>query len=329
MSPLVVVTDSDLPSAGAEERLLAAAGLDARRAGCRSEQDVIDRCAGADALIVQWAPVSARVLDALPGLRMISRLGIGYDMIDVDAATARGVAVANTPDYCIEEVACHTLALVLDQARGVAVLDRAVRSGRWAAPASYPDAARPSTTTVAVIGYGRIGVRVAASLRAIGFRVLVHDRYVSERRIRSAGLVPATLAEALGGADIVTLHVPLTVDTQHMIDAAAIAAMRPGARLVNTCRGGLVDESALAHALQAGHLAGAGLDVFEAEPPPAESPLRELAMVTLSPHAAWYSAAALADLPVLATRQVIDFLAGKPVAAIVNPGYAEASRAAG
>ena len=329
MSALVVVTDSDLPSAGAEERLLAAAGLRARRADCRSEQDVIDRCAGADALIVQWAPVSARVLDALDGLRMISRLGIGYDMIDVAAATARGVAVANTPDYCIEEVACHTLALVLDQARGVRALDGAVRSGRWAAPASYPAAARPSTTTVAVIGYGRIGVRVAAALRAIGFRVLVHDRYVSERRIRDDGLVPATLADALAEADIVTLHVPLTAATQHMIDAAAMAAMRPGARLVNTCRGGLVDERALAAALRAGHLAGAGLDVFEAEPPPAESPLRELATVTLSPHAAWYSAAALADLPVLATRQVIDFLAGKPVAAIVNPGYAEASRAAG
>ena len=172
-------------------------------------------------------------------------------------------------------------------------------------------------------------MRVAAALRAIGFRVLVHDRYVSERRIRDDGLTPATLAEALAGADILTLHVPLTADTQHMIDAAAIAAMRRGARLVNTCRGGLVDERALADALRAGHLAGAGLDVFEAEPPPAESPLRELPTVTLSPHAAWYSAAALADLPVLATRQAIDFLAGRPVAAIVNPGYAEASRAAG
>ena len=329
MSPLVCITDSDLPSGGAEELLLGDAGLEARRCSCTSEQDVIEQCAGADALIVQWAPVSAAALDALPTVRMVSRLGIGYDMIDVDAATERGVAVANTPDYCIEEVACHTLALVLDQARGVAELDRAVRSGRWAAPASYPDAARPSTTAVAVIGYGRIGVRVAQSLRAIGFRVLVHDRYVSDRRIRADGLEPATLDEALAGADIVTLHVPLTADTQHMIDAGAIASMRRGARLVNTCRGGLVDERALAGALRDGHLAGAGLDVFEAEPPPAESPLRELQAVTLSPHAAWYSAGALADLPVLATRQAIDFLAGRPVASIVNPGYAEASRAAG
>jgi D-3-phosphoglycerate dehydrogenase / 2-oxoglutarate reductase len=329
VSPLVVVTDSDLPSDGAEERMLREAGLEARRADCASEQDVIERCGGADALIVQWAPISARVLDALPAVRMISRLGIGYDMIDVEAATARGVAVANTPDYCIEEVACHTLALVLDQARGVVGLDRAVRAGRWAAPASYPDAARPSTTTIAVIGYGRIGVRVAAALRATGFEVLVHDRFVSDRSIRDDGHVPVTLADALGRADVVTLHVPLTAETQHMIDAGAIAAMRPGARLVNTCRGGLVDERALADALERGHLAGAGLDVFEAEPPPAESPLRSLPQVTLSPHAAWYSRAALADLPVLATRQAIDFLAGRPVAAIVNPDYASAEKAAG
>lgn len=329
MSALVVITDSDLASDGAEERLLAEAGLECRRAACRSEQDVIDRCAGADALIVQWAPISARVLDALAGVRMVSRLGIGYDMVDVEAATERGVAVANTPDYCIEEVACHTLALVLDQARGVVALDGAVRGGRWAAVASYPDAARPSTTTVAVIGWGRIGARVAAALAAIGFRVLVHDRYVADGTIREQGHTPVELAEALATADIVTLHVPLTAETRHMIDARALAGMRRGARLVNTCRGGLVDETALADALGSGHLAGAGLDVFEAEPPPAESPLRALASVTLSPHAAWYSAEALADLPVLATRQAIDFLAGRPVAAIVNPAYAVASRAAG
>jgi len=329
MTSLVVITDSDLPSGGAEERLLDEAGILNRRAACRSEQDVIDQCVGADALIVQWAPISARVLDALPGVRLISRLGIGYDMIDVEAATERGVAVANTPDYCIEEVACHTLALVLDQARGVVALDAAVRAGRWAAAKSFPDAARPSTTVAAVVGYGRIGARVAAGLAGLGFRVLVHDRHVADRAVREAGHTPVSLSEALAGADIVTLHVPLTAETQHMIDARALAGMRPGARLVNTCRGGLVDEAALVAALESGQLAGAGLDVFEAEPPPPESPLRSLSTVTLSPHAAWYSAAALADLPVFATRQAIDFLAGRAVAAIVNPGYAVADRAAG
>jgi D-3-phosphoglycerate dehydrogenase / 2-oxoglutarate reductase len=322
MTPLVVITDSDLPSGGIEERLLDEAGVASRRAACRSEQDVIEQCAGADALIVQWAPISGRVLDALPGVRMISRLGIGYDMVDVAAATERGVAVANTPDYCIEEVACHTLALVLDQARGVVALDAAVRSGTWAAVGSYPGAARPSATTVAVIGYGRIGARVAAALAAVGFRVLVHDRYVADRAVRDAGHTPVSLEEALSQADVLTLHVPLSDETRHLVDARALAAMRPGARLVNTCRGGLVDEAALAAALESGQIAGAGLDVFEAEPLPDGSPLRRLPSVTLTPHAAWYSAQALADLPVFATRQAIDFLAGRPVAAILNPGYA-------
>jgi D-3-phosphoglycerate dehydrogenase / 2-oxoglutarate reductase len=152
--------------------------------------------------------------------------------------------------------------------------------------------------------------------------VLVHDRYVADRAVRDAGHTPVSLEEALSQADILTLHVPLSDETRHMVDARALAAMRPGARLVNTCRGGLVDEAALAAALESGQIAGAGLDVFEAEPLPDGSPLRRLPAVTLTPHAAWYSAQALADLPVFATRQAIDFLAGRPVAAILNPGYA-------
>jgi D-3-phosphoglycerate dehydrogenase / 2-oxoglutarate reductase len=319
MSALVAITDSNLPSNGVEEQLLEAAGLRALRAECRTEDEVIERCQDAEALIVQWVPIGARTLDALPTVRFISRLGIGYDMIDVDAATARGVAVANTPDYCIDEVVCHTLALILDRLRSISTLDRAVREGRWAAVADAPTAVRPDATTVAVIGYGRIGSRVAAALRAIGFRVLVHDPLVEHELIVRDGARPVDLESALAEADCVTLHAPLTPATQHMIDRDALALMRPGAVLVNTCRGGLVDEDALAEALAAGHPAAAALDVFEREPLPGDSPLRSLAQVTLTPHAAWYSPQALADLPVYATRQVIDFLAGRPVAAIVNP----------
>ena len=173
---LVAITDSDLPSNHIEEELLEGAGLRALRADCTTEDEVIERCQGADALIVQWVTVGERALDALPTVRFISRLGIGYDMIDVEAATEHGVAVANTPDYCIDEVVCHTLALILDRLRSISTLDRAVREGRWAAVADAPRAVRPHATTIAVIGYGRIGSRVGAALRAIGFQVLVHDR---------------------------------------------------------------------------------------------------------------------------------------------------------
>jgi D-3-phosphoglycerate dehydrogenase / 2-oxoglutarate reductase len=324
VSALVVITDSDLPSQEVEERLLDEAGLRCRRANCRSEEDVLEHGRDADALIVQWAPVSARVLDGLPRLRFVSRLGIGYDMIDVEAATAAGVGVANTPDYCLEEVTCHTVALVLDRARGIVSLDRSVRGGEWAAASGYPDAARPSLWTVAVIGYGRIGRRVARALAAIGFRVVVHDPYQAGELIEADGHEPVRLEQALREADLVSLHAPLTDETKHLIDRTAMSAMRPGAHLVNTCRGGLVDERALVEALRHGDLAGAALDVFETEPLPAESPLREMPQVTLTPHSAWYSRAALEDLPAIATRQVIDFLAGRPVPSVVNPGYADA-----
>jgi D-3-phosphoglycerate dehydrogenase len=319
MSALVAITDSDLPSHGVEEVLLEGAGLRALRAECRTEDEVIERCQGAEALIVQWVPIGGRALDALPTVRFISRLGIGYDMIDVEAATVRGVAVANTPDYCIDEVVCHTLALILDRLRSISALDRAVREGRWAAVADAPTAVRPEATTVAVVGYGRIGSRVGATLRAIGFQVLVHDPLVAPERIVADGLRPVALDAALAEADCVTLHAPLTPATHHMLDADALAMMRPGAVLVNTCRGGLVDEDALAEALATGRPGAAALDVFEREPLPANSALRSLPGVTLTPHAAWYSPQALADLPVFATRQVIDFLAGRPVPAIVNP----------
>src|SRR5262249_44937653 len=152
-----------------------------------TEDDVIGAGAGADALIVQWAPITARVLDALPQVRLISRLGIGYDMIDVDAASARGVAVANTPDYCVEEVTAHAVAMLLALARGVVALDRAVREGTWDAPASFPLAGRPSEQAVAVVGLGRIGSRVATALRALGFEVLGVDPQLTAEEAAAFG----------------------------------------------------------------------------------------------------------------------------------------------
>jgi D-3-phosphoglycerate dehydrogenase len=318
--PLIVITDSTLPTGGLEERLLAEAGMRCRRAAAGTEDEVIEAAAGADALIVQWAPISARVLDALPGVRLVSRLGIGYDMIDVEAASARGVAVANTPDYCVEEVAAHSVALLLALARGVVALDRAVRAGSWNGPADHPRASRPSEQAVAVVGLGRIGSRVAVALRALGFRVLAVDPFLDAGRAAELGVEPATLEEALERADHVTLHVPLTAKTAHLIDGPALARLRPGATLVNTCRGGLVDEAALVDALRAGRLAGAALDVYEREPLPPSSPLRDLDGVILSPHAAWYSPAALRDLPRDATVQVIDHLQGRRIRSIVNAG---------
>ena len=324
MRDLVVITDSDLPSHHAEERMLEEAGFNVARAACRTEDEVIEAGRGASALIVQWATVGERAFTALPDLRFISRLGIGYDMIDVDAAARHGVAVANTPDYCIEEVVTHTLALILDRVRGITAHDRSMREGGWAPIAAFPAAARPSAQTLAVIGYGRIGSRVAAAAAAIGFDVTVHDPLVPADRIAADGLRAADLDEALSESDVITLHAPLTEGTRHMIDVERLASMREGAILVNTCRGGLVDEAALAEALRVGRLGGAALDVFEREPLDAASALRQLPHLTLTSHSAWYSPSSLRDLPLYATRQVIAFLRGEPVATIVNANSAAA-----
>jgi D-3-phosphoglycerate dehydrogenase / 2-oxoglutarate reductase len=288
---LVVITDSDLGE-GVEEEVLEAAGHEVRRGAARSPEAIVEAAAGAEALIVQWAPITAEVLAELPALRFVSRLGIGVDMVDLEAATACGVAVANTPDYCIDEVVAHTVAFVLAATRGIVPHDRALRAGGWAPIATYPDAARPADRTVAVVGLGRIGSRVATQLQALGYRVL--------------GVDPLA---------------PVTAATRHLIDEEALRRMRPGAILVNTCRGGLVDEPALLAALADGRLGGACLDVFEREPLPASSPLRSAERVVLSAHAAWYSPAALAELPRSAAVQVVDFLAGRTVPSIVNPGY--------
>ena len=192
-----------------------------------------------------------------------------------------------------------------------------LKGGDWAPIAAYPEAARPSQRTVAVIGLGRIGARVATQLGALGYGVLGVDPVAPV----PAGVEPATLDDAIGAADIVTLHLPLTAQTHHMLDASAFRRMRRGAVLVNTCRGGLVDESALLAALTDGRLGAAYLDVFEQEPLPASSPLRTAERVVLSAHAAWYSPSALAELPRSAAAQVVDFLAGRTVPSIVNPGY--------
>ena len=320
--PFILVSDCDLPGTVIEDSLRQA-GLRAERSASGGLDDIAALGADAEGLVVQWAQITGELMDRMPKLRVISRVGIGYDMVDVEAATARGIAVANTPSYCIEEVAAHTIAMIMTQARGLPAYDRAVRAGTWKAVDARPLAVRPSTTTVSVLGFGRIGSIVARGCRALGFRVLVADPYASAEAVRDAGCELVEIPDAVAGADILTLHVPLTDATRHLIDAATLATMRQGAVVVNTCRGPLIDEEALAASLRAGHLGAAALDVFAGEPLAVDSPLRDLDQVLLTPHAAWYSPEALADLPVHAAENVIRFLAGESVP-IVNPTFADA-----
>ena len=287
----VVITDCDHPDVAAEQRIFGQAGLDVELASCRTEGEVIAAGKGAVALLTQYAPVSGDVLARLPECRAVGRYGTGVDNIDTVAARARGVALVSVPDYSLEEVANHSIALILALVRGVVRLDASVHSGRW----DFRDAGqvrRASAQQLGIVGLGHIGAAVASRALALGFAVAAHDTAVRD----VDGVSMLSFAELLATSDVISLHVPLSQATRHLLDDAAFALMKPGAVLVNTARGGLVDPAALAGALDSGRLAGAALDVFDPEPPAAGNPLLRDERVIVTPHAAFYSEESLAEL---------------------------------
>jgi D-3-phosphoglycerate dehydrogenase len=270
-----------------EHAAIGQAGGELVLGNCGSEEEVIAKAAEAEIVLVSWSRfVTPGVMDALPHLRLIARWGVGYDMIDADAATERGNAVVNTPTSCVEEVAEHAIALLLACGRGLVWSHERMRAGGYVFP-SFP-IRRISGQTLGVVGCGRIGSKVARRAIGLGLRVIAYDKYRPDRELRELGVEPRSFDDVLASADYVSLHVPLDRTTRHLIDAAALAKMRPEAYLVNTSRGAVIDQEALVAALRAGRLAGAGIDVFEQEPLPADHPLRSLEHVVLTPHvAAW------------------------------------------
>lgn len=312
----VVITDCDHDTIDEELAVAAAREISLDLAQCRTEDDVILAARDADAIVVQYAPITDRVLAALPRLRAIGRYGVGVDTVDVAAATARGIAVCNVPDYGTEDVSDHAIALALSLVRGIAQLDRAMRAGEYAITHIKP-LHRTKDTVFGVVGLGRIGLATARKARALGFTVLGCDR--REVREHPEGIEVVDFDALLSRSDVVSLHVPFDDSTRHLIDAAAIARMKNGAMLVNTCRGGVVDTAAVIAALRIGALKGAGLDVFEEEPLPAESELYELPGATLTPHAAWYSEESESELKRRVVENVVDVCQGLEPRDILNP----------
>jgi D-3-phosphoglycerate dehydrogenase len=313
--PLVVITDCDHHTTAVEERLFAKAGVEVRLPQAQAEADVIREAGQADGIICQYAPMTARVFDGLPRLRIVSKYGVGYDTVDVAAATARGILVANVPDYCIEEVSDHALALLLDLWRGTTFYDRAVRSGTWSAEMKKP-MLRLAGRTLGILGGGRIGSRLAEKAVGIGMAVIGSDPYVSAW---PAGVRGVDLTTLLAEADAISIHCPLTAGTRHLVGEAVLRQMKPSAFLVNTGRGGVVDTAALIRALREGWIAGAALDVHETEPLPADSPLYGLPNVIVNPHAAWYSEDSVLELKRRAAENVLAALRGERPRTPVNP----------
>lgn len=309
----VAIADNAFAPVDLERELFAEINAEVRFArDALTEDAVLELARGCDAILCDAAPITRRVLEALPSVRVVSEYGIGVDNIDVAAATQLGVWVANVPGFCAEEVSDHTIAAILALARRLVALDRIVRSGGWGAGAAGT-MRRLNTQTVGLIGFGRIAQLVARKASALGMRVLAHSPHTTEERAATVGAVAASLDDLLRNADFVCLHAPATPDTRGMIDARALGLMKPTAYLVNVGRGSLVDEGALVDALRGGGIAGAALDVFAQEPPDPSNPLLKLENVLLSPHAAFYTEESLRDLQTSAARNAIAALtAGRP-----------------
>jgi D-3-phosphoglycerate dehydrogenase len=314
----VVITDHSFPEVSVERKLIEAAGGSLEVASCKTDEDVIAAARDADALLVQWAPITERVLRSLPRCKVVIRYGIGVDNIDLEAAKGMGVSVANVPDYCVDEVADHSLALALTLGRQVlATFDR-MKVGNWKIT---PPAPMPAfrDMTFAVAGLGRIGRAVLGRARAFGFRLAAYDPVPPQEVFRDAGARQLSLDEAFAEADILSVHVPLNAGTRHLVSMDRLRAMKRTALLINTSRGGLVDTQALAAALKDGLIAGAGLDVFEEEPLPPFHPLLHCPNAVLTSHTAWFSEASVSRLQRLAAEEAVRGLRGLPLKNCVNP----------
>jgi D-3-phosphoglycerate dehydrogenase len=313
----VLVTDADYSSLDIEAEVLAAAGHELVAASCGTPEEVIAAAAGVDALLVQFAPITAEVFEALPQLRLLSRYGVGVDVVDTEAARDHGVWVCNVPDYETTEVAMHAVAMLLALLRNVAGHDREVRAGHW----DYHlggQLRRPSSLTLGVVGLGRIG-GMAAERAAPWFGAVVgYDPYLTDSDWPNR-LERLSLEDLFARSSAVTLHLPLTDTTRGLIGTDLLGRMPSGSYLVNTARGGLVDLDALLEALDSGRLAGVALDVLPQEPPPQDHPLLSHPRALITPHVAWYSAEAEVELRRKAAQNIVDWArTGRPTYAVVE-----------
>ena len=317
--PKILVTDHSFASLDIEQRILEPLGavLDAHQ--CKTAEQLLPLVADADAVLTQFSPLSAPVIAAMKKVCVIVRYGIGVDNVDLEAAKQHGIPVCNVPNYCIDEVADHTLAFILAVTRQVVPNCLGVRDGRWSLAVPLAAMRTLRGLSVGVVGFGRIGRAVVGRLRVFGGAIHVFDPAVDPHEIESAGAVAvASLDELLPRSDILTLHCPSTAQTRRMLDGARLATMKRGSILINLARGDLVDTQALVAALQDGHLAAAALDVCSPEPIPPNHPLLHMPNVLVSAHVASCSARAARMLRETAAGLVARRLRGEALSNVVN-----------
>jgi D-3-phosphoglycerate dehydrogenase len=323
--PKVLYTDYDYRDIELELALFRRQGIEVVAAQCRTEEDVIAAGRGCFGALVQYAPITERVVAALPGLGIVSRIGAGYDTVDTEACARHGVWVSNSPDYGVGEVATHALGLALAALRNIVAHNRDIAAGAWHYQSSGR-LRRPREMTLGIVGLGRIGKRMAQISRDIFARVVAYDPYLIDGDFPVFVERLPTLDALARAADVVSVHTPLTKETRGMIDAGFFAAMPAGGYVVNTARGAVVDVAALVAALDGGHLAAAGLDVLPVEPVPRDSPLVGHPRVVLTPHSAFYSVEAEQELRRKAAQNLATWLATGRPEYVVSAGTREPPR---
>jgi len=312
MSDLVVaVADSPFPSLDPVEKVLRPLGARLSLSASSAAPDILAVARDADALLVCYAKLPGDLIRELTRCKIIGRTGLGVDNIDLAAARERKIIVTYVPDYCMDEVSDHAMALLLALARKVAYANTLVQSGRWEMAAVAP-IHRLKGRMLGLVGFGNIPRALAPKARAFGLRVLAHDPFVGRDVFASLGVEGVGLDELLASSDFVSVHAPLTPQTRGLINASAFAKMKPGALLINTARGPLIDEKALIAALDSGRIGGAALDVLETEPPPSDFALTGRPNVVLTPHTAFYSVEALEELQTKCATDVARVLSGRP-----------------
>ncbi|WP_051470697.1 C-terminal binding protein, partial [Arthrobacter sp. 35/47] len=300
----VVITDHNFTSLDDERSAAAALDAEFEVNQVTTQEAARNAVRGADVVLVNFAPITAKVLDAMPAEGVVIRYGIGYDNVDLHAANERGISVCNVPDYGADTVADHTLSLIFVLVRKIVQFDRVLSSGGWISPPSLAPIRASADTTIGLIGLGRIGLGVVTRLKPFGFPVLAFDPFIDPAVAAGQGIELVDMDTIFRRAHVISLHAPATPDTYKVVNAENLRKMLPASFIVNTARGSLVDQDAVLAALETGQLAGAALDVFDPEPLPTDHGLRNHSNAILTPHAAFYSEASLAALQRLAAEEV-------------------------
>ncbi|MEQ1947003.1 MAG: C-terminal binding protein [Bryobacteraceae bacterium] len=311
---IIAVTDSPFPNLDLAAATVAAVDGELRQAKAGTPEAILEVAKDADAILTTYAKVTTEVVQQLTKCKIIARFGIGVDNVDIETATKKGIVVTKVPDYCIDEVSDHAVALLLSAVRKIPYSNKLVHAGDWRMPAVVP-IRRLRGTTLGLVGFGRIPQLVAPKAQSFGINVITYDPFVPKEVLEKANVKHVELEELLKTSDYVSLHCPLMPETKHMMNAKTFAIMKKGSYIVNTGRGPLIDEAALAAALDSGHIAGAALDVVEKEPP-TDSPIIGRDNVIITPHTAFYSEEALQDLQAKAAQEVVRVLSGQ---APLNP----------